>query len=346
MSCTRPMIRIEDWNGKIYIMKGEEVKQEEEKKKKYIENNKKNKYELLQLKWYKKYDMIPCGKCIGCRLDYSREWANRIIVESKEYPKNTCWFLTLTYNDENIPTKSIINKETGEEKIGITLYKKDVQEFIKKLRRHYEYKYNHTGIRYFLAGEYGEKTNRPHYHACIFNMPIMTEMILFKKNEIGQPIWTNEKIEKIWGKGFITIGRLSWETAAYTARYIMKKQKGENAEWFYKNQAKNPEFTLMSRKPGIGKKYYDDNKEKIYKYDEIIIERGNKPIKAKPPKYYDKLYDITNHDELQIIKAKRKEIMEKTENNKDKKTTLTRAERRIIQERTNEEKNRKLIRDL
>lgn len=341
MSCTNPMIRIETYDGKISILKGTDVEDAEK-----ISKETNGKIDIMRRICYKRWDMIPCGRCIGCRLAYSREWANRIIIESREYPKDTCWFLTLTYNDENIPSKSVRDEKTGQTTTGITLCKEDVQNFLKRLRRHYEYKYNHTGIRFFLAGEYGENTNRPHYHLCIFNMPIHTELIQFKKNKLGQTIWTNEEIEKIWNKGFISIGRLSWETAAYTARYIMKKQKGQNAEWYYKSQAKIPEFTLMSRKPGIGRNYYEEKKEEIYKYDEIILSRGDKSMKAKPPKYYDKLYDITNHDEMEIIKIRRKKTQENAERNKDQRTTKTRAERRKIQERTNQEKNRKLIREL
>lgn len=338
MACTNPMIRIETYEGKVTILKQKEVEETEK-----TSNGDIDKWRSIR---YKRWDMIPCGKCIGCRLAYSREWANRIMIETKEYPKDTCWFLTLTYNDENIPSNSVKDENTGQITTGVTLDKKDVQNFIKRLRRHYEYTYNHTDIRFYLAGEYGETTNRPHYHACIFNMPIHTELIAYKKNELGQTIWTNEEIEKVWNKGFISIGRLCWETAAYTARYIMKKQKGEQAEWYYKSQAKIPEFTLMSRKPGIGRNFYDKKKDEIYKNDEIILSRGSKALKAKPPKYYDKLYDITNHDELQIIKLRRKKTQENAEKNKDQKTTKTRAERRAIQERTNEQKNRKLIRNL
>lgn len=344
MSCTQPMIRTEDRKGHIAILKKSEVEQMERAKKEM--KAKGINYEIAMSKNYKRIDMIPCGKCIGCRLDYSREWANRIVLESKQYQENECWFITITYNDENLPAKMIKNEKTGEKKIGCTLVKKDVQNFMKKLRREYEYKYNHQGIRFFLAGEYGETTQRPHYHICIFNMPIYDELKLIKTNELNQPIWTCEEIEKIWGKGFIAIARLCWETAAYTARYIMKKQKGPDSEWYYKSQGKIPEFTLMSRKPGIAKLYYDKNADNIYKNDEIIIKRGEKVQKIRPPKYYDKLYDIDHHMELQIIKIKRKASQERTEQSIDKRTTKTRAERRMIQERTNENKNRKLIREL
>lgn len=334
MACYHPMIRYEDWNGRITISKKPDEAEEKE-----LTNWKTN---LIN----KRRDLIPCGKCTGCRLEYSRQWANRLMLETKKYNPETCWFITLTYNDEHIPTKTVQNEETGEYKTAATLNKKDIQDFMKRLRRHYEYKYKQKEIRFFLAGEYGEQTNRPHYHACIFNMPIYTELKKYKKNELNQQIWTNEEIEKIWGKGFITIGKISWESAAYTARYIMKKQKGPDAEWYYKSHAQEPEFTLMSRKPGIAREYYDNNKDKIYKNDEIALFRGNRAINIKPPKYYDKLYDIEYHDIMKNVKKKRKEYAENVEIMKDKRSSLTRQERREVAERTKKDNTKKLIREL
>lgn len=341
MACYHPYIRIE-WPlecGYAINKKGE------------IKNKSKiiteAEYKLQYNKIPKEYiTQIPCGVCIGCRLDYSREWANRITLEAKKYKPNESWFLTLTYNDESIPFKQIKNKKTEEIKQGVTLNKKDVQDFFKRLRRHYEYHYKHKGIRFYIAGEYGETTNRPHYHACIFNMPIFTENKKYKINELGQTLWTNEEIEKIWGKGFIAIGRISWDTAAYTARYMLKKQKGPDAKWYYESQAKEPEFTLMSRKPGIARDYYEENKEKIYKNDEIIIPKGDKSLKIKPPKYYDKLYDIEYHEEMEEIKLNRKINAEKAKETKLKRTTKTEQEIRIIQERQKIESIKKCKREL
>lgn len=289
---------------------------------------------------------IPCGQCIGCRLEYSRQWANRITLEAKKYKQEECWFITLTYNDENIPTNTITNKKTGEIIQGLTLSKKDLTLFMKNLRRHYEYHYGHKGIRFYAAGEYGETTKRPHYHICIFNMPINTELIRVKENQLGQRIWTNKEIEKIWGKGFIAIAKQSWETAAYTARYMLKKQKGQDAEWFYKSQAIIPEFTQMSRKPGIGKEYYDKHSEKIYENDEIILKKGEKTQKIKPPRYYDKLYDIENHDMMEEIKLNRRINAAAKEKIELSRTSMKEEELREVKKRSQQQKIRKLRRTL
>lgn len=337
MGCYHPMARLERDDGKVIIEKT--VTDDSENFIQWAEAKK-------HISGYKRADIIPCGKCIGCRMEYSRQWANRIVLESKEHPKDTCWFITLTYNDEHLPFREWTNTETGEYGIGQTLNKKDVSEFIKRLRRHYEHHYEHQGIRFYAAGEYGEILERPHYHLCVFNLPIFTELKDYKKNELHQPIWQNEEIEKIWGKGFITVARLSWETAAYTARYIMKKQYGQDAEWYYKSKGKIPEFTLMSRKPGLAYDNYAKNYKKIYETDEITIPKKSGAVKAKPPKYYDKLYDVLEPEKMAAIKKQRKECMRAAEAAKDKLTTLNRKERREINERSKIEKGRKLIREL
>lgn len=289
---------------------------------------------------------IGCGQCIGCRLEYSRQWANRITLEAKKYKPDECWFLTLTYDDEHIPIGQVINKETGEIKQNITLKKEDLTLFLKRLRDRYKYHYNHEGIRFYAAGEYGETTRRPHYHLCMFNMPIFSELERVKENELGQRIWTNKEIEKLWGKGFIAIARQSWETAAYTARYMLKKQKGKDAEWFYKSQGIIPEFTQMSRKPGIAKEYYDQNFQKIYKNDEIILKKGEKIYQIKPPRYYDKLYDIEDHERMEEIKVNRKINAAKKEEIELSKTSMSESELREVKKRSQEKKLKKLRRSL
>lgn len=259
---------------------------------------------------------IPCGKCLGCRMDYAKIWANRCMLEAKSFKDN--YFITLTYNDECIPIKNGLH----------TLEPKDLQDFFKRIRRYWEYHYNwkktenNPGIRFYACGEYGDRTQRPHYHALIFNMPIPDKKPLFKNYQEDQ-IFTSKIIEEIWGKGIISIGRLSWETCAYTARYVMKKQKGMDHKYF-KDKGIVPEFVRMSRKPGIGFTYYENNKDKIYETDEIFLSDGKGNVRtAKPPKYFDSLYELENPNILKQVKEMR-EFMAKY--NKEKvleKSSLT-----------------------
>lgn len=286
---------------------------------------------------------IPCGQCIGCRLDYSRQWANRCMLEAQDHEHNS--FLTLTYNNENIPLSEVVDTKTGEVKPISSLNPEHTKNFIKKLRRHYKYHYNHEGIRFYLCGEYGDKTNRAHYHVLLYNCPINDKK--FHKTTEAGILWTSETIEKIWGMGNIMVADMTWETCAYTARYMMKKQKGRDAKEYYENLGIIPEFCRMSLKPGIGKNYYEKNKDKIYKYDEIILTGSKgKAIKVKPPAYYDRMYDIEQPDEMEEIRANREYLAEQAETNKSKRTTISRKEQREIEERAKEETIKALIRPL
>ncbi len=207
---------------------------------------------------------IPCGRCIGCRLDYSRQWADRCILEMKEH--DSSYFVTITYDDEHLPLRSWVDTETGECGNVSTLLKRDFQLFMKRLRKAYSLKYSNP-LRYFAAGEYGNTTLRPHYHAIIFGL--ILDDLQFYKTYNGFNYYNSAFLDSCWqNRGFIVVAKACWETCAYTARYIMKKQKGNSAS-VYEYYNLEPEFSLMSRKPGIGRSYFDKNADNIY-YVELI----------------------------------------------------------------------------
>lgn len=174
--------------------------------------------------------VVPCGKCEGCRVDQANAWATRCYLEAQKWPINA--FLTLTYNNDNLPTKR-------------TLLKADLQNFWKRLRKTLE----PEQIRYMACGEYGPKTLRPHYHAIVFNYWPKDAKPL-KKNITGDFLYTSKTLEHIWGKGFVIIGHVDYESVAYVARYVQKKAFG--VEKLLLKHGKNPEFRLSSRRPGIG----------------------------------------------------------------------------------------------
>ena len=246
--------------------------------------------------------LLACGQCIGCRLDYSLEWAQRIMHEKTLHEQS--WFITLTYNDENLPISQSIDNETGEYFENSTLKPKELQDFLKRLRDHQERDFDKK-IRFFACGEYGDQSARRHYHAIIFGLQI-PDLKTYKISANKDMIYTSEYLEKIWGKGFVTVGEVTTESAAYVRRYIMKKQKGFLAE-DYKVLKIEPEFTRMSRRPGIGREYYEANKE-MFKLDEVFIKKKNGTIKLKPARYYEKKYDLENPKELEKIKKHRREI--------------------------------------
>lgn len=251
------------------------------------------------------YINIPCGKCIGCRLDYSRQWADRCMLEAKYHTANS--FITLTYNDDYLPDcNDRFDVETGEY-IGKgfvhPLVKKDFQDFMKRLRDRVGYD---TPIRFYACGEYGSKNFRPHYHAILFGYDFKDDRVLLKRNYQGDNYYVSKLLDSCWNKGFSMIANVDWNCCAYVSRYVAKKIYKDN-KLYYENNVP-PEFTLMSRKPGIGRQYYEDNKLDILENQRIYLgnDKGSKEI--RPPKYYDRLFDIDYPDEMDKVREKRSQI--------------------------------------
>jgi len=243
---------------------------------------------------------IPCRKCTGCRLEYSRQWAMRIYHEQSLWPDNI--FVTLTYDNDNLPK---IGKKGN-------LVKEDFQNFMKRLRQpNKELNWNPKPLRYFHAGEYGEKNDRPHYHAAIFNCNFSDRKPL--KGFKG--LSTSETLNSIWGKGYSSIGDVTFDSASYVAGYIQKKINGklkdshyavidpDTGEYFGQRQQ---EYSTMSRRPGIAGPWLALHKSDIYPSDNIHI----KGREMRPPKYYDKLYERDYPEIMAEIKKNRKEHMQ------------------------------------
>lgn len=283
---------------------------------------------------------IPCGKCVGCRLDYSRGWADRCVLESLDKDPESCWFLTLTYDDNHIETEK---RSLLTDKGTLTLYPKDVQDFMKRLRIEWFRRYNAENIRFYLAGEYGSTTARPHYHMLVYNLPI-PDLTFYKSNIHGDQLFNSDEIEDLWGHGFVVIGKLEWKTAAYTARYVLKKFKGkskEETDEHYKLVGLLPEFTRSSRRPGIAREYYENHSAEIYKNDEIILPNGKI---TKPPKYFDKLMKDEDADLMAFVKTARKHVAELKKAEIFSATTLDEDEYFKLQERKKENQTQLLTR--
>lgn len=202
---------------------------------------------------------IPCGKCIGCRLDYASTWSKRLMLEKSLYPDNQCHFLTLTYDDDNNP---------------FILNKKDFQLFMKRLRKHFE----SQKIRFFMCGEYGSKTFRPHYHAIIFGLDIPDLRKIHPLD--NSSLYTSDTILSIWNKGNIAIGDVTLKSCGYVAQYVLKKQISKDKDISLIQQP----FTLMSRKPGIGAKAFDLS---WYLNNEIILNGKT----FKPGKFFNNIFE-------------------------------------------------------
>nr|WAE43543.1 MAG: replication initiator protein [Microviridae sp.] len=231
----------------------------------------------------------PCGQCIGCRLERSRQWAIRAVHEAQMHNVNC--FITLTYDNCNINNQKSLNP-------------RDLELFWKRLRKE-----NHEKIRYLACGEYGEAFSRPHYHACVFNYDV-NDCDYFTDSS-GNEQRTSDTLAKCWGHGFVQIGELTFESAAYVARYCTKLVTGEQSKYYY--AGRKPEFIRMSRRPGIGRSWYDKYKNDLYPNDQCVI-RDHQI--CRPAKYYDKLYDVDNNTNLNKIKLNRIKNINKSEQTK------------------------------
>lgn len=248
---------------------------------------------------------VPCGKCVGCRLEYSRQWANRIVVESMQYPKNSCWFLTLTYDDNSNIAHNL--SKTSSNDICYTLTPKDLTLFLKRLRERFRAS-GHTGVRFYACGEYGSSSARPHFHICVFNLPI-PDLKYYSKNHNGDALYNSDLINEIWSYGHVVIGELTWQSAAYVARYVMKKRKGSDAKDYYEQSGLFPEFVRMSRRPGIGLQYFDENWRKLYEFDEMYLPNGKT---CKPVRYFDKKLKLSSpllYEKIKFYRRKCAEIV-------------------------------------
>ena len=232
---------------------------------------------------------LPCGQCRWCRLEKSRQWAMRCVHESMLHNDNC--FITLTYSNEFLPP------------LGTLDYDAPVL-FMKRLRKRFG-----NGIRSFGCAEYGEQNSRPHYHLCIFGMDF-PDKVLTSKAGSGYEIYESEILAELWPYGKHSIGALTFESAAYTARYVCKKMTGDKAEAHYRVVdnfgeilgTRLPEKTVcVSRRPGLGKPWFEKFSTDMTNYDYVVFD--NK--KMRPPKYYDRLFEVAHPDEYAINRLKR-----------------------------------------
>lgn len=196
-------------------------------------------------------------------------------------------FITLTYNEENLPYRN-------------QLTHKHFQDFMKRLRKQESEKF----IKNFMCGEYGELTGRPHYHSILFNHDWKDKKYL-KTTPSGEKIYTSEYLSKLWPYGHASTGEATFESAAYIARYCLKKVRGEAAyAHYYRHDADGeyqqvPEYSESSN--GLGEQYMKFFKNDIYNNDYVII-RG---MPTRVPKYYDRKFKQIDEQKLLEIKEER-----------------------------------------
>lgn len=220
---------------------------------------------------------VPCGKCLGCYIDQSSEWSMRARLELRKHKESI--FLTLTYNNEHLPEGGLLSRS-------------DIQKFLKRLRRHLE----PLRIRYYGCGEYGsaENTYRPHYHLIIYGYK-PEDLTYFFTNDDGDRVYRSKTIDKIWGKGFVTVGEVTPASIRYCSLYLQKAFKE-----LVKDKEVKP-FRLYSTRPSLG---YDGLTDEEIIADRVYI--SGKPRKL--PRSYLRRFETNEWSEiLPIIKERRAE---------------------------------------
>lgn len=220
--------------------------------------------------------LLPCNNCKGCKIAHSREWAFRILCEFTSM-RGQGAFITLTYNEENNP---------------VTLVKEDFQKFIKRLRKDIDYK-----IKYFACGEYGENTNRPHYHAIILGL-LSEDFKLIEQN---------------WPYGFVQVGTVTYESCKYVTGYIDKKYGVKKNQEVYLDNGLLPPFQLVSQ--GLGLDFFKQldpntltlhgNKISVPRYfiDKLQLQKVGTNSFRKFLKKIELFQEETNQTASELVKA-------------------------------------------
>lgn len=257
---------------------------------------------------------LPCGQCGACRLKRVRDWAVRM---HHEMLMTDCAssFITLTYDDDYLPSDGSLNL-------------KHMQDFMKRLRRHIDY-YSGRKVKYYYCGEYGtHNTLRPHYHLILFGFRFPDSYLSadFRASRsrfgVKNPLFVSRALSKLWPYGFSTMGDVTFNSAAYVARYVTKKISNsknnvviqDKFHLHYGNRL--PEFAHMSNGIGLSwiKKYLYD----VYPSDFIVVHSKfkNRTYKITPPRYYDQYLNSVDENLYNEVKRARfKRAIENADDN-------------------------------
>ena len=279
-----------------------------------------------ELKEYEKLDgwypdsvqVIRCQQCASCRLKSSFDWAIRCSLEAEEHEHN--YFVTLTYDDFHLPRGEFVDFKGDVYDSNLRL--KDCQLFLKNLREWERTVNSNTGVKVFYCGEYGDLNGRPHYHLCLFGVSNIPDLVFqrrsgefnYYKSVLYESFWSDKSLGLGIPRGFVDITDLSFDTVAYTARYVMKKQKGLIKKDFleFYNTLSDPlplrtqPFICMSRRPGLAASYYERNKGQILSEDLIKDQKKFKLYAVMPARYFSKLLERDFPDDYEVIKNKRR----------------------------------------
>lgn len=267
---------------------------------------------------------LPCGVCIGCKNDRARAWSIRIMHEAQLYDSNV--FLTLTYEDEFLPK-------------SLSLEYLDFQLFMKRLRKEQrgvsESPVGSYPIRFFVAGEYGEQLQRPHWHAILFNTYFADEVRFVNGTS------RSSSCERLWKFGNVVLGSVTPQSAAYCAGYTLSKMKASSYEDVVdvatgEVTARRPPFCQMSRDPGIGAWWYEKFVGDVFPADHAVVEGK----RHKVPRYYWRKFVessapvvVEDVGDRRIDRARAVPVEESSARRRDDRATVAKARLELARER-------------
>ncbi len=257
---------------------------------------------------------VPCGQCLGCMLDRSREWAVRAVHEASQHEHN--YFVTLTYDDEHLPADRSVSL-------------RELQLFKKRLRA------GQGPFRDLSCGEYGDQNFRPHYHSLIFGLEGgLSDLYPWSKSNSGEMLYRSATLEKYWTFGFAYIGHVTLQSAGYVARYSIKKSQGKHQPDRYRRTAIDPttgevrewhvapEFLTMSKKPGLGAGWFEKYKADAFPSDFLVVDGKRVPV---PRFYLNRLAEDDAFQALRVQAKRKRNGLKHADNNTDRRL-LTRHE--------------------
>ena len=264
---------------------------------------------------------VPCGSCIGCLKERARQWAVRLYHEAQMYTEAGLGstFINLTYNDQNLPWGTpFVDAVDVQEEDGLktdmpSLRLGHITHFMRTLRQNIirEYGSYEDGteirLRFYIAGEYGPKTQRPHYHGVVFGWSFPDRLPIGVKGKSGKQLYRSAMLERSWAaegqsRGYSSLGEsLTPESLAYVTKYITKIQDFGARDPF--KGMREVERAQMSRNPGLGRSWIGKYWRDVYPADEVII--NGRP--QKPPRFYDRYMEDHHPFVMEPVKRARKE---------------------------------------
>lgn len=223
---------------------------------------------------------------MGCRLRAAGEWAVRGMHELQMHG-GIGEFGTFTYDQDCVPRSG-------------SLSKLDLQLFHKRLRHHF------GPFRYLACGEYGEEGRRPHYHGVYFGLDV-PDKVPFSRSKSGELQYRSETLTSIWGHGEVLLGTVTFQSVGYVARYTTKKVNGERlSEALHRFDGSTgeswqvePEFMVSSRKPGLGRAWFNRYADDAFPSDFVVVDGRRMPV----PAYYTTL--LAEREAMKLKRARK-----------------------------------------